>query len=85
VFAALALACIYRYRKIMQEAMEKTITEKRKRGRPATGLGELIGVRIQPDLLARVDEYRLAQNPEQTRPEAIRALLDEALAENGIA
>lgn len=69
----------------MSEQEKTLIPRKGKRGPAPTGQGTPVMVRIHPDLLARVDEYRLAQNPEQTRPEAIRALLDEALAENGIA
>lgn len=53
---------------------EKTITKKR--GRPATGLGTLIGLRLQPDLLAWVDAERAKLDPEPTRPEFIRSLIE---------
>ncbi|MCT8328271.1 ribbon-helix-helix domain-containing protein [Albidovulum sediminis] len=56
---------------------EKTITEKR-RGRPATGLGTLIGVRLQPDLLAWVDAERAKLDPAPSRPEFIRQLIEAA-------
>ncbi|RHZ91864.1 ribbon-helix-helix protein, CopG family [Cereibacter sphaeroides] len=56
---------------------EKTITKNR-RGRPATGLGILIGVRLQPDLLAWLDEERAKLDPAPSRPEMIRAILERA-------
>lgn len=49
----------------------------KKMGRPATGKGTLIGVRLQPDLLAWVDSERAKIEPEPTRPEFIRLLLEE--------
>lgn len=55
---------------------EKTITQNR-RGRPATGLGTLIGVRLQPDLLAWLDAERAKLVPEPSRPEMIRQMLEE--------
>ncbi|RHZ95331.1 ribbon-helix-helix protein, CopG family [Cereibacter sphaeroides] len=47
-----------------------------KRGRPATGKGAPIQVRLQPDLLAWVDEERDKLDPAPTRPEMIRRLLE---------
>lgn len=47
-------------------------------GRPATGKGTLIGVRLQPDLLAWVDAERAKIEPEPTRPEFIRGLIERA-------
>ena len=52
-------------------------SQKRKRGRPATGRGKTIGVRIHDDLLARLDAYR----GELSRPKAIRKLIEKALDE----
>jgi hypothetical protein len=54
------------------------ITQK-KRGPPATGKGELIGVRIQPNLMRVLDGWIADQTPRPSRPEAIRRLLEEAL------
>jgi len=51
----------------------------KKIGRPATGKGTPIQVRLQPDQLAKVDEWRERQDPEPTRPEAIRRLVEKAL------
>lgn len=58
---------------------EKTIT-KNKRGRPATGLGTLIGVRLQPEILDWIDAERAKLDPEPTRPEFIRKLIEERKA-----
>lgn len=64
------------------EDQEKTIT-KNKRGRPATGLGSLIGVRLQPELLAAVDAAAAAEPDTPTRPEMIRRILASALETKG--
>lgn len=55
-------------------AQDTVITQKR-RGPAPTGKGQLIGVRLQPDQLAKLDAVR----GDQTRPEAIRAILSKAL------
>jgi len=53
------------------------LTQSRKKpGPPATGKGTLIGVRLQPDLLSKLDEWRSKQRPIPTRPEAIRAMVE---------
>jgi hypothetical protein len=53
---------------------------KNKRGRPATGLGTSLNVRLQPDQLAKLDAWIAAQpEPRATRPAAIREILDAAL------
>ena len=64
----------------MMVRQEKTLTKKR--GRPATGLGQLVGVRLQPDDLAALDAYRTADEP-MTRPQAIRAALSDWLRTHG--
>ena len=52
----------------------------KKRGRPATGQGVLLGVRLQPDLLAALDAWVDAQQGQKpSRPEAIRIILREAM------
>ena len=56
---------------------EKMLAQKR-RGRPATGKGLTIGVRLQPDLLAWVDAERAKIEPEPSRPEFIRGLIERA-------
>lgn len=60
---------------------EKTVlTRKGKRGPAPTGRGTLIGVRLQPDLLAWVDAERAKIEPEPSRPEFIRRLIEKAKA-----
>lgn len=49
---------------------------QKRRGRPATGKGLTIGVRLQPDLLAWVDAERAKIEPEPSRPEMIRLFLE---------
>jgi hypothetical protein len=57
---------------------EKMITKKL--GRPATGKGTLIGVRLQPVELRALDTWIASQlDAPPTRPEAIRRLLTMAL------
>jgi hypothetical protein len=53
----------------------------KKRGRPkTTGKGVLIGVRILPKDLKTLDDWIARQDNRPTRPEAIRQLMDFALA-----
>jgi hypothetical protein len=47
------------------------LTQKRKkRGPPATGKVTLVGVRLQPNLLAALDKWAAAHNDRLGRPEA---------------
>lgn len=57
----------------------QTVITQKKRGPPATGKGTLVGVRLQPDDLAAVDEWMAEQDAAPTRPEAIRTLVRQAL------
>jgi hypothetical protein len=60
---------------------QSVITQKKKRrGPPPTGKGELVGVRVQPPLLAALDRWITQQTDGPSRPEAIRRLLEQALA-----
>lgn len=60
---------------------EKTVlTRKGKRGPAPTGKGTLIGVRLQPDLLDWVDAERAKIDPEPSRPEFIRQLIEDRRA-----
>jgi hypothetical protein len=55
--------------------------KKRGRGRPSTGIGPAVGLRLYPDLQARLDVWIAKQGESDLgRPEAIRRLLDRALA-----
>jgi hypothetical protein len=58
------------------------VNPKKKRGRPVTtGKGTLIGVRILDDPLAALDGWIAKQNePDLTRPEAIRRIVEVGLA-----
>ncbi|MBX9759374.1 MAG: hypothetical protein K2Y29_11415 [Beijerinckiaceae bacterium] len=54
---------------------------KGKRGPPATGKGTPIQVRLQPPQLEDLDRWIAAQDdPKPTRPQAIRVILDSAIA-----
>lgn len=57
----------------------QTVITKKRRGPPATGIGTLVGVRLQPDDLAAVDAWRDQQDDAPTRPEAIRRLVEIGL------
>jgi hypothetical protein len=55
-------------------------TEKRTRGRPKTGIGPNIGLRLYPELDAALDAWIAKQpDPKPSRPEAIRRILGDAL------
>jgi len=57
---------------------------QKKRGRPATGRGKTIGVRIHEGQLTTLDTWIARQpKPTPTRPEAIRRLIERALSEPG--
>jgi hypothetical protein len=62
--------------------MKPSIPASNKRkGRPPTGKGEQVVVRMQPATLASLDAW-IARQPEPwpSRPEAVRRILAEALA-----
>jgi hypothetical protein len=55
-------------------------SEKRSRGRPKTGIGPNIGLRLYPELEAALDAWIADQpDPKPSRPEAIRQILGRAL------
>lgn len=52
----------------------------RKIGRPKTGIGPVVGVRLYPDIEADLDAWIARQpGPKPSRPEAIRRLIRQAL------
>ena len=55
-------------------------TTTKRRGRPATGKGDPVQVRLQPDIMASLDKW-ITRHPEPkpTRPEAIRRMIVEHL------
>jgi hypothetical protein len=57
--------------------------KKQGRGRPPTGIGKPVGLRLYPVLERQVDAWAAKQPDKPGRPEAIRRLLERALAEDG--
>ena len=53
---------------------------QKRRGRPATGTNPSIGVRMSPETLERLDDWRRKQPDLPGRPEAIRRIVEKALA-----
>ena len=60
-------------------ASQETVQTRKRRGPKPTGKGVNVGVRLQPDQLAKVDQWRERQDDTPTRPEAIRRLVEKAL------
>jgi hypothetical protein len=65
---------ILRYQQIMVPQLLQP--KNRKRGRPRTGLGTPVQVRVKDELLAAIDGWRRAQPDLPNRPEAIRRLTE---------
>lgn len=58
----------------------KAVITQKRRGPAPTGKGVLLGVRLQPDALARLDNWVIRQDePLPSRPEAIRRLVELGL------
>src|SRR5579862_4258892 len=53
--------------------------KKRRRGRPRTGIGKPVGLRLYPELERRIDAWASEQSDNPGRPEAIRRLIELAL------
>jgi hypothetical protein len=62
---------------------KQTVQPQKRRGPAPTGKGTPIQVRMLPDLLSAVDAYRQDQATLRTRPEAVRALISDALTGAG--
>jgi hypothetical protein len=63
-------------------ARQETLITQKKRGPAPSGVGTLVGVRLQAGQLAALDMWIQQQDPAPTsRPEAIRQLLSRVLAE----
>ena len=68
----------------MAKSTHNVITKSKKMGRPVTtGKGELIGVRLLPDLLGAVDKHKEATGAE-SRAAAIRQVLTDYLKRRGL-
>lgn len=65
---------------IMISENQKTSAKQPARGRPASGVGTPVMVRCQPDFLAALDQWRAAQSDVPNRSEAIRRLVEAAIA-----
>jgi len=74
---ALPLGSPFCYQEVMSKA--RLSDNKKKMGRPATGIGTMIGVRIRPDQLAALDSWIKHQPDELSRPEAVRRLMEIGL------
>jgi hypothetical protein len=61
----------------LQKSKGSAMPKKRRVGRPRTGIGTPIQVRVTPAMLKRLDAYRA--KAAITRPEALRRLADSAL------
>ena len=71
----------------MPEEQDKMLAKKR--GRPATGQGLTIGVRVHPELLTAIDQWiaedgKLIRAPGMSRAEAVRRLATEQLQALGL-
>jgi hypothetical protein len=61
------------------------VSATKKIGRPATGIGTPVQVRVQPDLLADLEKFIASEpDPKPSRPDAIRRLLSDALIGLGL-
>jgi hypothetical protein len=60
--------------------MRSISDSKKSRGRPKTGIGPAIGLRLYPDLEKKLDAWIRRQPDKPSQPEAIRRLIEEALA-----
>lgn len=60
-------------------AKQETVITKKRRGPAPTGKGTLIGVRLQPDELAKLDAWQAKSPSVASRPEAIRRLVELGL------
>ena len=57
----------------------QTVITKKRRGPAPTGIGTLVGVRFQPAELSELDAWIKRQAGQETRPQAIRRLVEIAL------
>ena len=60
-------------------ARRSVTLRKKKRAAPPSGKGTLIGLRLPPATLARVDRWAASQQDDPSRSEAIRRLVELAL------
>jgi metal-responsive CopG/Arc/MetJ family transcriptional regulator len=58
----------------------KRVLPKRKRGRPATGRDPVSAIRLSPALRSAIENWAKQQDDKPSRSEAIRQLVEFALA-----
>jgi hypothetical protein len=58
---------------------QATVLSRKKPGPPATGKGQIVGVRLQPNLMKLLDDYRATFSPVINRAAAIRTIVAERL------
>jgi hypothetical protein len=74
----LGLPSCYHGHMIKSSRVNMTTPKKR-----AAVTGDLVGVRVQPDMAKQLDDWRRKQDDLPGRPEAIRRLVDLGLKANG--
>ena len=75
VFPLLFISCIHKVMKARHTRIRK------KRGRPATGQDPVVPVRLPPEIIKKIDHWGAKQpEPARSRSEAIRRLVETALA-----
>lgn len=57
---------------------------RKKPGPKPTGVGTLIGVRLQPNQLAILDRFIAEHHPDMTRPEAVRECIRRWTSQMGV-
>jgi hypothetical protein len=79
VFAHLVRLARLRYHKCMKRPRGQEKMQPKRIGRPPTGIGAPVQVRLQPDLMKQLDAWRGRDPDLPSRPEAIRRLLQLGL------
>jgi hypothetical protein len=59
--------------------MSQSLTSQKKRGPRPTGKGAPILVRVQPQLIALIDDWAARQHDAPSRPEAIRRIVEQTM------
>lgn len=60
-------------------AVQETLLSGKRRGPKPTGVGQMIGVRLQPEDLKSLDSWIAANGKSMSRPEAIRRLVAQGV------
>ena len=64
--------------------MPSILVTKKSRGRPSTGIGKNIGLRLYPDIEEALEAFIAKQKEQIGRPEAIRRILTDYLKRRGL-